>query len=81
MAGYTLPLAVTERLQIRFVGVRDDVRTVLLLVVLMFLATSVTFDEVLARDPERGVACCLAGLVADLLLRQFDADRCRFRPA
>ena len=47
MAGYTLLLAVTACLLVRFVGVWDDVRTVLLLVVLMFLATSVTFDEVL----------------------------------
>jgi hypothetical protein len=61
MAGYTLLLAVTACLLVRFVGVWDDVRTVLLLVVLMFLATSVTFDEVLARSPERGVVCYLAG--------------------
>jgi hypothetical protein len=61
MAGYTLLLAVTACLLVRFVGVWDDVRTVLLLVVLMFLATSVTFDEVLARTPARGVACYLAG--------------------
>ena len=49
----------TACLLVRFVGVWDDVRTVLLLVVLMFLATSVTFDEVLARSPARGVACYL----------------------
>ncbi len=61
MAGYTLLLAVTACLLVRFVGVWDDVRTVLLLVVLMFLATSVTFDDVLARSPARGVACYLAG--------------------
>ena len=63
MAGYTLLLAVTACLLVRFVGVWDDVRTVLLLVVLMFLATSVTFDEVLARSPARGVACYLGGLL------------------
>ena len=63
MAGYTLLLAVTACLLVRFVGVWDDVRTVLLLVVLMFLATSVTFDEVLARDPARGIACYLGGLL------------------
>ncbi len=63
MAGYTLLLAVTACLLVRFVGVWDDVRTVLLLVVLMFLATSVTFDEVLARSPGRGVACYLGGLL------------------
>lgn len=62
MASYTLLLAVTASLLVRLVGVWDDVRTVLLLVVLMFLATSVTFDEVLARAPARGVACYLAGL-------------------
>src|SRR5262249_35864034 len=62
MAGYTLLLAATACFLVRFVGVWDDVRTVLLLVVLMFLATSVTFDEVLARSPARGVACYVAGL-------------------
>ncbi len=61
MAGYTLLLAVTACLLVRFVGVWDDVRTVLLLVVLMFLAISLTFDEVLARDPDRGVVCYLGG--------------------
>src|SRR4051812_36146649 len=63
MAGYTLLLALTACLLVRFVGVWDDVRTVLLLVVLMFLATSVTFDDVLARSPGRGIACYFAGLV------------------
>jgi hypothetical protein len=63
MAGYTLLLAVTACLLVRYVGVWDDVRTVMLLVVLMFLATSVTFDEVLARDPMRGVACYVGGLL------------------
>jgi hypothetical protein len=63
MAGYTLLLAVTGCLLVRFVGVWDDVRTILLLVVLLFLATSVTFDEVLATDPARGITCYLAGLL------------------
>ena len=59
MAGYTLLLAVTACLLVRYVGVWDDVRTVMLLVVLLFLATSVTIDEVVARDPVRG--CLLSG--------------------
>jgi hypothetical protein len=63
MAGYTLLLAVTACLLVRFVGVWDDVRTVLLLVVLMIMATSVTFDEVLARDPARGLASYALGLL------------------
>src|SRR6476646_5498826 len=63
MAAYALLLAVTACLLVRFVGVWDDVRTVLLLVVLMFLATSVTLDEVIARDPTRGIAGYLCGLL------------------
>jgi hypothetical protein len=62
-AGYTLLLAVTACLLVRFVGVWDDVRTVLLLVVLLFLATSVTFDDVLAHDATRGIICYLSGLL------------------
>jgi hypothetical protein len=63
LAGYTLLLAVTACLLVRFARVWDDVRTVLLLVVLMFLATSVTFDEVLALDPGRGLVCYVLGLL------------------
>ena len=63
MTGYTLLLAVTACLLVRFLGVWDDVRTVMLLTVLMFLATSVTFDEVLAVAPQRGIACFVGGLV------------------
>jgi hypothetical protein len=62
LAGYTLLLAVTACWLMRYGNVWDDVRTVLLLVVLMFLATSVTFDEVLVLEPGRGVLCYLAGL-------------------
>jgi len=74
LGGYTLLLAVTACLLVRFGNVWDDVRTVLLLVVLMFLATSVTFDEVLVVDPGRGVACYVVGLlfavvVSEVLLR------------
>jgi hypothetical protein len=63
LAGYTLLLAVPACLLVRFGGVWEDVRTVLLLVVLMFLATSVTFDETLARNPRLGVTCYVAGLL------------------
>src|SRR5581483_468103 len=63
LAGYTLLLAAAALLLVRFAGVWNDVRTVLLLVVLMFLATSVTFDELLALDPPRGTLFNLAGLV------------------
>jgi hypothetical protein len=77
LAGYTLLLAAAALLLVRFAGVWNDVRTVLLLVVLMFLATSVTFDELLALDPHRGTLFNLAGLlfavaVTEGLLRGID---------
>ena len=59
--GYAMLLAMTACLLVRYVGVWDDVRTVMLLVVLMFLATSVTFDEVLARDPIAGLRAIWVG--------------------
>jgi hypothetical protein len=63
LAGYTLLLAITAWLLVRFGQVWDDVRTLLLLVVLLFLATSVTFDEVLVLNPERGRLCFAIGFV------------------
>lgn len=63
LAAYTLLLAVTGCLLVRLGNVWDDVRTVLLLVVLMFLATSFTFDEALVLSPDRGIACHLGGLL------------------
>jgi hypothetical protein len=62
LIAYTLLLALTACLLVRLGGVWDDVRTVLLLIVLMFLATSVTFDGVLVESPSRGVAFYLVGL-------------------
>src|SRR5947207_97298 len=70
LAGYTLLLAVTACLLVRFFKVWDDVRTLLLLVVLMFLATSITFDSVLTVDPERGSVCYLAGLALAVLVSE-----------
>jgi hypothetical protein len=70
LAGYTLLLAGTACLLVRFGNVWDDVRTVLLLVVLLFLATSVTFDDVLVFHPDRGFACYLGGLLFAALVSE-----------
>ena len=48
----------------------DDARTILLLVVAMFLAISVTFDEALAGNPALGKACFLGGLVFAVLVSE-----------
>lgn len=74
LAGYTLLLAGAAFVLVRFARVWNDVRTVLLLVVLMFLATSVTFDELLVLNPDRGRWYFVAGLffssvLTELLLR------------
>ncbi len=53
LAGHTLLLAVTATMLVRFLKLWDDARTVILLVVLMFLATSVTFDYLLIADAPR----------------------------
>jgi hypothetical protein len=70
LAGYTLLLAVTAILLVRFAKAWDDLRTVLLVVVLMFLATSVTFDEVLVISPARGFACYRIGLAFTMLVSE-----------
>jgi hypothetical protein len=70
LGAYTLLLGFTALLLVRFARAWDDLRTVLLLVVLMFLATSVTFDEVLVLDPERGVLYYLVGLVFAVLVSE-----------
>jgi hypothetical protein len=70
LAGYTLLLAAAALVLVRFAGVWNDVRTVLLLVVLMFLATSVTFDELLVLDPGRGTLLNVAGLAFAVLVTE-----------
>ncbi len=63
MAGYTLLMAAAAWFLIRIVGAWQDTRTILLVVVLMFLAMSVTFEETLVAAPRLGIWCCSAGLV------------------
>jgi hypothetical protein len=77
LSCYTLLLAVTACLLVRFGNVWDDVRTVLLLVVLMFLATSVTFDEVLVFDPVRGSVCYLLGFLFTIAVSEGLLRGCR----
>ncbi len=62
LSGYTLLLAGAGVALIRLGKVWQDVRTVLLLVVLMFLATSVSFDRTLAEDPQNGIFHIFLGL-------------------
>jgi len=70
LAFYTMLLAAAAVLLVRFAGIWNDVRTVLLLVVLLFLATSVTFDELLVMNPSRGRLLNAVGLAFAMLLSE-----------
>ena len=74
LAGYTLLLAAVGCLLIRAGQLWEDIRTILLLIVLIFLAISMSFDEVLSADLATGRLYFLGGLafsvvVSELVLR------------
>jgi hypothetical protein len=70
LAGYTLLLATTACLLVRFGKVWDDMRSVLLLVVMMFLAISSTIDDVLILRPGVGISLAIGGLAFALLVSE-----------
>ncbi len=70
LAGFTLLLAVTACLLVRFGRVWDDMRSVLLLVVMMFLAISSTIDDVLINRPGTGVTLAVGGLAFAVILSE-----------
>jgi hypothetical protein len=63
LTGYVILLAVSAWFLIRVGKVWDDVRSILLLVVLMCLAISVCFDDALATNPSVGAWYYYAGFV------------------
>ena len=74
LAGYALLLAAVGCLLIRAGQLWEDIRTILLLIVLIFLAISMSFDEVLSADLATGRLYFLGGLafsvvVSELVLR------------
>ncbi len=74
LTGYTVLLAITAYLVIRVGKVWDDARSLLLLIVLMFLGIAVTLDDVLAAIPPVGIWYCIGGwllaaLLSEILLR------------
>ncbi len=62
LSAYTLLLAATACVLIRLGRLWDDLRTLLLLIVMMFLAIAVSGDDTVAAAPRRGVVGCLVGL-------------------
>ncbi len=70
MAGYILLLAVSSVLLIRVGQVWDDVRTMLLLVVLLLLAVSLSFDKALSTNPDVGQYYFYGGLVFAVVISE-----------
>ena len=70
LVAYTMVLSLAAFVVIRFGKVWDDGRSLLLLVVLMLLAISVSFNVALARNPRIGTLCCLGGLLFSALVTE-----------
>lgn len=70
LCGYTLLLAVTAYLIIKFGKVWDDARSIVLILLLMILAVSVSFDEIVNLLPEAGRNLLLFGFVFSLAITE-----------
>jgi hypothetical protein len=74
LVGYTLMLALAGFVIIRFGQVWNDARTILLALVLLFVAMSTTFDQIVLDSPAAGARLLFLGLafsvaVSEAMLR------------
>jgi hypothetical protein len=69
-AGYASLLGAVGWLLIRAGQLWEDIRTILLLIVIIFLACSMSFDEVLTTDPIHGQLYYLGGLAFAVILSE-----------
>ena len=70
LGGYSLLLAISGALIVRLGQVWEDARTVLLLIVLIFVAMSSSFDEICLLDPALGARFLGAGLLFCIALTE-----------
>jgi hypothetical protein len=70
LCGYTLALALAGYVIIRFGQVWDDARTILLTLVLLFVALSAGFDRIVLDDPLIGARLLLLGLLFVALISE-----------
>jgi hypothetical protein len=61
LAAYTLLLALTACALIRFGGLWEDLRSLLVLIVVMFLAIAISLDDLMARDTVNGSIAYVCG--------------------
>ena len=79
LAGYALLLAAVGCLLIRAGQLWEDIRTILLLIVLIFLAISMSFDEVLSANFATGRWYFLGGLAFSVALSELVLRGVRLR--
>lgn len=70
LGGYTLLMAVTGFLVVKLGRVWEDARTIFLVLLLLFLATSVTFDELLNLNPFQGKLLIYSGFALAVLVTE-----------
>ena len=70
LAAYSLLLALTAWLIIRLGHVWEDARSILLVIVLMFLAISVSLDPTLNAKEQNGESFVLAGFLFAVLVSE-----------
>ncbi|HJT36447.1 MAG TPA: hypothetical protein VJ783_30775 [Pirellulales bacterium] len=70
LAGYVVLAAVAACVLIRLGRVWEDVRTLVLLILLMFLAIAVSLDEALVKDVRRGSLFLAGGLVFAIVVSE-----------
>ena len=63
LCGYITLLAAAGYIIVRFGGVWDDARMILLVILLQFVAMSISFDMLVLEMPAQGARFLLAGLV------------------
>ncbi len=81
LASYALLLATTACFLIRVGKLWDDLRSLLILIVLMFLAMATSFDDIMAANPWRGSLGYLGGfsfavVVSEAVLRTIRLRLC-----
>jgi hypothetical protein len=79
LAGYTLLLAITACFLIRVGKLWDDLRSLLLLIVMMFLAMATSGDDTMAADSRRGAIGYLVGFVFAVVVTEAVLHAIRLR--
>jgi hypothetical protein len=70
LCGYTLLLVIAGFVIVRFGQVWEDARMILLVIVLLFLALSVSFDRIVLERPAIGARFLLLGLLFSVLVSE-----------